>query len=102
MVIPERLGGRVIEGFLVADNVGMPDGGQNPHFINCVVNLSIREVDQFDFLQGIDGVVDSSLDLVDAGIRSFSQLVYDLEVVYGHLLFDNYIASSDEKEHKAD
>jgi hypothetical protein len=36
------------------------------------VDLSIREVDQFDLLQGIDCIVDQPFDLVDTGKGSFA------------------------------
>lgn len=42
----------------------MPDGGQDADLIDCIVYLSVGEIDKFDLFQGIDGLIDQSLHFV--------------------------------------
>lgn len=62
----------------------MADGGQDAYLIDCVVDFPVGEVDEFDFFEGIYGLVDEPLDFVDAGVGALPQLADDLEVVDRH------------------
>ena len=60
----------------------MANGGKYTNLIDSVVDFPIGEVDQFDFFESVDRLVYQSLDLVDTGIGSLTQLGYYLEVLH--------------------
>jgi hypothetical protein len=82
--VPKGLSRGVVESLLVADDVGVADGGEDAHLVDGVVNLSVGEVHQFHLFEGIDGFVDQPLHLVDARVSSLPKLCQDLKVVHRH------------------
>ena len=60
----------------------MPDRGKNANLVDCIVNLSIREVDEFDLLESINSLVDEPLNFIDTGVSSFSKFSNYLEIVH--------------------
>lgn len=63
----------------------MTNRGQNSNLVDCVVDLSVRKADEFDFFQGIDGLVDQSFDLIYTRIGPFSQFGQNLKICHRHL-----------------
>ena len=60
----------------------MPDRGKNANLVDCIVNLSIREVDEFDLLESINSLVDEPLNFIDTGVSSFSKFSNYLEIIH--------------------
>lgn len=52
--VPKGLSRRVVESLLVADYVGVADGGEDTHLVDGVVDLSVGKVDQFHLFEGVD------------------------------------------------
>ena len=50
----------------------MSDRGKNANLIDSIVNLSIWQVNKFDFFESINCLVDQSFDLIDTWVRTFS------------------------------
>lgn len=61
----ETVGGRVDEGLLVPDNVGVLDRGQDAHLVECVVLLLLAQVLQLHLLQRILLPIMDSFDLIN-------------------------------------
>ena len=78
---------RVIEGLLVGNNVGVPDGCQYSDLIDGIMNLFLRFVVQFNHLKCIDALILDSPDFVDVG-REGGQY---LKLLQGHCYFINII-----------
>jgi hypothetical protein len=77
--LPEGVG--FDEGMFVADDVGGVEGGQDAHFIECVLLFFIGEVIHLHLLEGIDLGVDYPLHLINTRIGSFPQFGHNHEVL---------------------
>jgi hypothetical protein len=64
--VPEGLGGRVVEGFLVAHDVGVADRSEDADLVDCVVDLAVGQVHQLHLLECVDRLVHQPLHLVHA------------------------------------
>ena len=62
----EVVGAGVDKTFLIADDVGVGDGSEDAHFVECVLLLSLVEVVELHLFDGVGFVIDEPLGLVDA------------------------------------
>ncbi len=50
----------------------MTNWGQDADLVNGVMDLSVGEIDEFDFFKGVDRLVDKSLYFINAWVGPFS------------------------------
>jgi hypothetical protein len=70
--ILKEVGALINETLLVADDVGVVDGGEDAYLVQCVLLLAFVEVVQLDLLDRVDLVVDEAFGLVDAGVGALA------------------------------
>jgi len=68
------------EGILVADDVGMLDGSQDPDLVEGILLLLLGKLAHLDLLHGVEGSVRDPLDRVDLAEGAFAQLFQNKEV----------------------
>ena len=77
--LPEGVGRLVDEGLLVLDNIVVPNGGEDPDLVECVLLFLVGEIVEFDLFEGVFVVVEDPAHFVDAAVGPFSEFGNDLE-----------------------
>lgn len=85
--VPKCMLIRIIEGLLVGNNIGVPDGCQYSDLIDGIMNLFLRFVVEFDHLKSIYALILDSPNFIDVG-REGGQ---NLKLLQGHCYFINII-----------
>ena len=74
--LPKRVGIVFPKGFFVANDVRVPQRGQNPNLVERVLLLLLVERHELNPLEGVLLVVTQSAHLVNRAVGTFTSLAY--------------------------
>jgi hypothetical protein len=78
--LPQGVGTVLPEGLLVADDIRVADGGDDPDFVEGVFLFLLVEVAELDALEGVLVVVGEPTDFVDGAVGPFPSLTHPASI----------------------